>query len=153
MKATFLYSNGKTFSISGLVENSLEIIRLPRKGLPDLVTVKYERLREISPDILSTVVGQLLENESAKANGVTSEFIADSILYGLEGREVVTIPATENGLLYILLKEEMRDDEFLVSNVFADLDTDINIKPVVIVPVLDKKIDPLILADCISCMI
>lgn len=153
MKATFLYSNGKTFSVSGLVENSLEIIRLPRKDLPDLVTVKYERLREISPDVISSVVGQLLENESAKENGVTSEFISDNILYGLEGREVVTIPATENGLLYIIVKEQENDDEFLVSNVFADLDMDINIKPIAIIPVLDKRLDSLVVADCISCMI
>lgn len=157
MKATFVYSNGKTFSVSNMVEQTLDIKRVKRKGLPDLVTVDYSVIRTISGDALSERLTGLLERESAIANGITSTYSpAEDIPLTLEVVEEISIPATENGLVYILVQGQDSDPDsngVLTPDIFGNFENDVNIKPVIIIPVLDKKIDRLVVADCLSLML
>ncbi len=157
MKATFVYSNGKTFSISNMVEQTLDIKRVKRKGLADLVTVDYSVIRTISGDTLSERLTGLLERESAIANGITSTYSpAEDMPLTLEVVEEISIPATENGLVYILVQGQESDPDsngVLTPDIFGNFENDVNIKPVIIIPVLDKKIDRLVVADCLSLML
>lgn len=157
MKATFVYSNGKTFTANNVIEQTLDIKRVKRKGLPDLVTVDYSVIRTISGDILSERLTGLLERESAIANGITSTYSpAEDIPLTLEVVEEISIPATENGLVYILVQGQESDPDsngVLTPDIFGNFENDVNIKPVIIIPVLDKKIDRLVVADCLSLML
>lgn len=157
MKATFIYSNGKTFTVNNVVEQSVNINRVKRKGLPDLVTVDYSVSRTIPGNVLAEHVATLLERESAKANGIVSSVLeSDDMPLSLEVVEQITIPATENELLYILIKGQDSDSDsmgVLTPYIFGSYINDVEIKPIVIIPVLDKKIDPLVVADCLSLML
>lgn len=157
MKATFVYSNGKTFTANNVIEQTLDIKRVKRKGLPDLVTVDYSVIRTISGDTLSERLTGLLERESAIANGITSTYSpAEDIPLTLEVVEEISIPATENGLVYILVQGQESDPDsngVLTPDIFGNFENDVNIKPVIIIPVLDKKIDRLVVADCLSLML
>lgn len=157
MKATFVYSNGKTFSISNMVEQTLDIKRVKRKGLADLVTVDYSVVRTISGDTLGERLASLLERESAVANGITSTLHSpEDMPLTLEVVEEISIPATENGLVYILVQGQDSDIDsngVLTPDIFGNYENDENIKPVIIIPVLDKKIDRLVVADCLSLML
>ena len=157
MKATFIYSNGKTFTANNVIEQSVNITRVKRKELPDLVTVAYSVLRTIPGESLAEHVVTLLERESAKANGITSKvYDQDDMPLTVEVVEEITIPATENELLYILIKGQDSDSDsngVLTPDIFGAYENDRDIKPLIIIPVLDKKIDPLVVADCLSLML
>lgn len=154
MKATFLYSNGKTFSVSNMIEQSLVITRVKRNNLPDLVTVTYSVLRTITGDTITERLAGLLERESAKANGITSKiYEQDDMPLTVEVVEEITIPATENGLVYILVQGQDSDFGVIAPDIFGEYENDHNIKPVVIIPVLDKKIDRLVVVDCLALML
>ena len=74
----------------------------------------------------------------------------------LEVVEEISIPATENGLVYILVQGQDSDldsNGVLTPDIFGNWENDVNIKPVIIIPVLDKKIDRLVVADCLSLML
>lgn len=149
MKVTFLYSNGKTFTLNNVVEESINIIRQKRKGLLDLVTVTYQVNRAITPDVIMQAVEELLSTQVAIDNGITSTFNSDELLYGVDVVQTVTIPATETGLIYIIVKEQENDIWSINQTVMDDCQSVIDTKSVMIIPVLERKIDPLILADCI----
>lgn len=157
MKATFVYSNGKTFTANNVIEQTLDIKRVKRKGLPDLVTVDYSVIRTISGDTLGERLASLLERESATANGITSTLHSpEDMPLTLEVVEEISIPATENGLVYILVQGQESDPDsngVLTPDIFNGYENDVNIKPVIIIPVLDKKIDRLVVADCLSLML
>lgn len=149
MNVTFLYSNGKTFTAKNVVENSVELIRVRRKGLPDLVTLKYQQEKFIDSDVIEGIVNELLSVGSAAADGISQSFSSCDILGGVSGQVSFTIPATENGLLYLLVTPSEYDDQFAPSCGISDY----GLNPVTVIPVVDRKIDPLVLADCIACMI
>ena len=157
MKATFVYSNGKTFTANNVIEQTLDIKRVKRKGLADLVTVDYSVIRTISGDTLGERLASLLERESATANGITSTLHSpEDMPLTLEVVEEISIPATENGLVYILVQGQDSDIDsngVLTPDIFGNYENDENIKPVIIIPVLDKKIDRLVVADCLSLML
>lgn len=157
MKATFIYSNGKTFTVNNVIEQSVNINRVKRKELPDLVTVDYSVLRTIPGNILASHIETVLERESAKANGIVSKIHdPDDMPLTVDVVEEITIPATENELLYILIKGQDSDPDsngVLTPDIFGEYENDRDIKPLIIIPVLDKKIDALVVADCLSLMI
>lgn len=143
MKATFLYSNAKTFTVKNIVEDSIKISRLPRKGLPDLVTLVYSAHVSIPVSKVAELLDTLpVVTDSGSENGITSELRATGLWCDVDTIADFTIPATETGLLYVLITPE-----------WFDMDDNPSSVGVAVVPVLDKKLDSLVLADCIACMI
>lgn len=157
MKATFVYSNGLTFSINNVVEQSLIINRNKRKGLPDKVTVEYSVTRNIPTETINGLIANIYSSPEKAANGITSKLECIDLIYDeIDAVERITIDATEAGLTFILMQGQNTDPDsegVITPDIFAEPLNDEQIKPVVIIPVLDKKIDRLVVADCLSLML
>lgn len=153
MKATFLYSNGKTFTASNVVEDSVCVIRQKRKGLPPLVTVKYSQFKEVDGEQLMAVLNMLLHlNQAGRDNGIASQFSSVDLALGIIGVMEYVIPATENGLVYIIITPQEYDDQFAPScGVLGEASS--KIKPLTVIPVIDETLAPAVLADCLALML
>lgn len=153
MKATFVYSNGKTFTASNVVEDSIDIIRVKRKGLPPLVTAKYSQFKEVDGEQLTAVLNTLLHpNQAGRDNNITSGFSSVDLMFGIGGVMEYTIPATENGLVYIIITPQEYDDQFSPScGVVGEASS--KIKPLTVIPVIDETLPPGVLADCLALML
>lgn len=151
MKATFVYSNGKTFTASNVAEDSICVIRQKRKGLPPLVTVKYNQFKEVDAEVIGDVLNTLLAGNVGTDKNITSSFNTLDFFPGVTGMLEYTIPATENGLVYILITPNEYDDQFAPSCGIVGDGSKVN--PITVIPVLDTRLPAAVLADCLALML
>lgn len=143
MKLTFLYSNGKKFTASNVIENSLTF----RRNNAGNLRIDYQRTVDVDSDTLLAAVNAVLPKAGDET--IVQRFSAHELLFGVIGEEMVTIKAPESGLKYVIVTESYSDDCSLIDSAVNSFSSDILPKGFLVIPVNGATITPKELADAI----